>query len=148
MHMPAGAAGLHLPGYGARGNADAPPGRSFARRNGSQPPRPERAAPRMATGVKRGAVPGRRRRRLPLGWWIILLAGLSAVPWRQTQGVRLERELQEARGERAAAEVERLEWLQHVQRLQSRERIVHAAADRLGLVLPGDSEVLLLPLEP
>lgn len=98
--------------------------------------------------MKPGATSPRRRRRLPLGWWIVLLAGLSAVPWRQTQGVRIERELQEARGERAAAEVERLEWVQRVQRLQARERIVHMAGDRLGLVLPADHEILILPLAP
>ena len=88
------------------------------------------------------------RRRLPLGWWLILLAGLSAVPWRQTQGVRLEREISALRGEVAASEAERMEWVQRTSRLQGRGRIVAFARNRLGMHLPGDQEVLLLPLAP
>lgn len=90
----------------------------------------------------------RKRRTLPLGWWLILLVALALVPWRQTQGVRLERELRALREERAAAEAERLEWMQRAQRLKGRARIMDLARTRLGMHLPGDDEVLLLPLAP
>ena len=92
--------------------------------------------------------PKRKRRTLPLGWWLILLGALALVPWRQTQGVRLERELRSLREERASAEAERLEWMQRAQRLKGRGRIMELARTRLGMHLPGDDEVLLLPLAP
>ncbi len=88
----------------------------------------------------------RKRRALPFGWWAILLGALAMVPWRQTQGVRLERELRTLREERASAEAERLEWMQRAQRLQARGRIIELARTRLGMHPPGDNEVLLLPL--
>jgi cell division protein FtsL len=94
-------------------------------------------------GARRG-----KRRTLPLGWWALLLVGLAMVPWRQTQGVRLERELRTHREDRASAEAERLEWMQRAQRLKARGRILELARTRLGMHLPGDDEVLLLPLAP
>jgi cell division protein FtsL len=79
---------------------------------------------------------------------VILLVALAVVPWRQTRGVRLERELRVLREERAASEAERLEWMQRAQRLKGRGRIMELARTRLGMHLPGDDEVLLLPLAP
>ena len=90
----------------------------------------------------------RKRRMLPVGWWSLRLGALALVPWRQTQGVRLERELRALRDDRASAEAERLEWMQRAQRLKARGRIMEIARTRLGMRLPGDDQVLLLTLAP
>ena len=80
------------------------------------------------------------------GLLCLVLAALSLVVWRQTQGVALQREVRALEGERAIAEAERLELETRIQSLQSRARIVRAARERLRMHLPADSEVVLVPL--
>jgi cell division protein FtsL len=92
--------------------------------------------------------PPRRRRgvgRLLL-WLLVLLAALSAVTWRQTEGVAREHALREVRSERAVVEAERMELERRIQSLTTRTRIVRVARDRLGMHLPSDGEIVLLPL--
>ncbi len=99
------------------------------------------AGPGKSSGAGRGVL------RLA-GLLALLLAALSLVVWRQTQGVALQREIRALEGERAIAETERLELATRIQGLQSRARVVPAARDRLGMHLPADSEVVLVPLPP
>lgn len=89
---------------------------------------------------------GRGRKVLrAAGWVLLVLAALSVVTWRQARGVALEREIHALEGERALAEAERVELQRRIQRLQSRSRVVRDAA-RLMLHVPGDHEVVILPL--
>ncbi|HEX2187549.1 MAG TPA: cell division protein FtsL [Longimicrobiaceae bacterium] len=76
----------------------------------------------------------------------LLLAALASVVSRQTRGVALQREIRSLEGERAVAEAARLELETRIQSLQSRSRVVRVARDRLGMHLPADSEVVLVPL--
>lgn len=91
-----------------------------------------------------------RRPSLP-GWvrvaaWLALLLGsLLLVTWRQTRGLRLEAGLRGVRTQRANAEAERVELVRRIEQLRSRSRIVRVAADRLGMHLPVDDEIVFLP---
>ena len=80
------------------------------------------------------------------GLLALLLVSLSAVVWRQTRGVELQREIRALEAERAIAESERLRLSSRIQGLQSRARVVRVARERLGMHLPADSEVVLLPV--
>ena len=77
---------------------------------------------------------------------VVLLGALAVVVGRQTTGVALQREIRELEGERAVAEAARLELQTRIQSLQSRARVVRVARERLGMHLPADSEVVLVPL--
>jgi cell division protein FtsL len=77
---------------------------------------------------------------------VVLLCALAVVVGRQTTGVALQREIRELEGERAVAEAARLELETRIQSLQSRARVVRVARERLGMHLPADSEVVLVPL--
>lgn len=101
------------------------------------------AIPAPAQGVRRGA--GFLRMA---GLLLLVLAALSLVVWRQTEGVALQREIRGLEGERAIAEAERLELETRIQALQSRARVIRVARQRLGMHLPADSEVVLVPLPP
>lgn len=80
------------------------------------------------------------------GLLALLLASLSTVVWRQSRGAALQREVRALEAERAVAESERLRLSTRIQGLQTRARIVQVARDRLGMHLPADSEVVLVPL--
>jgi cell division protein FtsL len=90
---------------------------------------------------------GRRRGIGRLILWLLLLGGsLAIVTWRQTEGVERERALRDVRSERAIMEAERMELERRIQALTTRTRIVRVARDRLGMHLPDDGEIVLLPL--
>jgi cell division protein FtsL len=76
----------------------------------------------------------------------LVLASLALVVGRQTRGVALQREIRGLESDRAVAETERLALQTRIQSLQSRARVVRAARERLGMHLPADSEVVLVPL--
>jgi cell division protein FtsL len=90
----------------------------------------------------------RRRRRfiVLLPWLILLPSSLAVVTWRQTEGVSRERALRETRADRAIVETERMEQERRIQALSTRSRVIRVARDRLGMVVPGDDEIVLLPL--
>ena len=81
-----------------------------------------------------------------LGWLLLLLASLSLVTWRQTRGYALEREVRQLETARAVKEAERVELSRRIERLRSRSRIVQVARDRYGMHLPGDHEIVILPV--
>ena len=81
-----------------------------------------------------------------LGWLLLLLASLTLVTWRQTRGVALEREVRRLETARAMKEAERVELTREIERLRSRSRIVQVARDRLGMHLPADNEIVILPV--
>jgi cell division protein FtsL len=99
-----------------------------------------------AVSPARQSRPKRRGRILGLVIWIFpLIAALGFVVWRQSAGVALEQEIRGIRAEHAIAEAERLELVRRIQALSSRARIVRVARERLGMHLPSDAEILLLP---
>jgi cell division protein FtsL len=88
----------------------------------------------------------RRRGFLRLFAWLLLLLGsLAVVAWRQTEGVAREKVLREMRSERAVVDAERMEMQRRIQALSARSRVVRVARERLGMHLPGDREVVILP---
>ena len=95
--------------------------------------------------------PARRSGRRPgwvraLGWLVLLLVALSLVTWRQTRGLALERTVRELEKEQELVRAERVELTRRIEHLRSRSRIVSVARDRLGMHLPGDSEIVFLPV--
>jgi hypothetical protein len=90
---------------------------------------------------------GRGRALLRGAFWVaIVLLPFLLVVQRQTRAVERERELRALEQDLAVAEAERLEQVDEVQRLSTRQRVVRDARDRLGLHLPADHEIVLLPL--
>ena len=90
----------------------------------------------------------RARRRAFLGrvFFVLAVAGsLTSVVWRQTEGVARQRELTRIQNETSIAEAERVEWANRIQALQTRARITRVA-ERLGLHVARDEEVILLPV--
>ncbi|MBA4159479.1 MAG: cell division protein FtsL [Gemmatimonadetes bacterium] len=87
-----------------------------------------------------------RRSAAVFGWVLLLLVALSVVTWRQTVGVARERALRETQSERTIAEAERMELERRIQALGSRSRIVRVARERLGMRLPTDGEIVILPV--
>ena len=83
----------------------------------------------------------------PLGWLLLLLASLSLVTWRQTRGFELEQEVRAVETSRAMKEAERVELTRRIEQLRSRSRIVRVARDRLGMHLPADDEIVILPVD-
>jgi cell division protein FtsL len=89
------------------------------------------------------------RRRSRLGWAAyaaVLVAALGSVVWRQTVGRERFRELETVREEVAVAEAERDELTTRILELQRRDRIAGYAAQRLGMHVARDEEVVLLPV--
>lgn len=115
---------------------------AFTRRDARQAARAEARALRPA---RRGS--GRGRALLRRGAWVALIAGsLAATVWRQTVAHEREGALREVRGQLDVAEAERVDLVNRVQALRSRARVVRVARARLGMHLPGDAEIVLLPL--
>ena len=77
-------------------------------------------------------------------WLVAFLAAAALVIARQTSGLRMARELGEARVLRARLESRRGELEQRARGARSRAVLV-PRAQRLGLRLPSDSEIVLLP---
>ncbi len=82
-------------------------------------------------------------------WIAVWLAAFLAVTWlvyaRQTAAIRAARELADVRARRASLEGHRTELERRIRAAQSRALLVPRAQARLGLHLPSDSEIILLP---
>jgi len=80
-------------------------------------------------------------------WLVALLAALWAVIARQTASLNAARALTDLREERAALESRRADLERRVRTAQSRS-VLLPRAQRLGLRLPADTEIILLPVTP
>lgn len=74
-----------------------------------------------------------------------ILVALSLVTWRQARALEALAGLDEVGQERALAEAARSRLLRDIQHLESRARIMADAGERLGMHLPGGSEMVFLP---
>lgn len=81
-----------------------------------------------------------------LAWLLLLIASLAFVSWRQPMGLAMERTVRELETQSAMSEAERVELSRRIEYLRSRARIVQVARDRLGMHLPEDNEIILLPV--
>lgn len=83
-------------------------------------------------------------------WVAVWLLAFLAVAWvliaRQTAGLRAARALVEARADRAELEGRRAELERRIRTARSRAVLLPLARQRLGLRLPSDSEIVLLPV--
>jgi len=77
-------------------------------------------------------------------WLVALLAALWLVIARQTAALNGARALSDLRAERAALEGRRAELERRVRVAQSRA-VLLPRAQRLGLRLPADTEIILIP---
>lgn len=77
--------------------------------------------------------------------FVLLLGSLSLVIWRQSRALDTLRALDEVERAMAVLEAERQELVHRIQRLESRGRILEAAAE-LGLHVPAGPELVILPL--
>jgi hypothetical protein len=77
-------------------------------------------------------------------WLVALLAALWAVIARQTASLNAARALSDLREERASLEGRRAELERRVRTAQSRA-VLLPRAEKLGLRLPADTEIILLP---
>jgi cell division protein FtsL len=76
-----------------------------------------------------------------------LLAALTLVIWRQSDALETLGELDEVRDSRALAEAERSDLLRKIEQLESRNHVVTAARERLGMRVPLADEIVILPLQ-
>lgn len=81
-------------------------------------------------------------------WLVVALAALWVVAARQAAAYRAATALREARGEHARLEGRKAELERRVRAAQGRAVLVPRAQQRLGLRLPADSEIVLLPGRP
>ena len=79
-------------------------------------------------------------------WLVAFLAVTWVVYARQTAAIRAARELADLRTRRADLEAHRADLERHIRAAQSRAVLVPRAQSRLGLRLPADSEIVLLPV--
>jgi hypothetical protein len=77
-------------------------------------------------------------------WLVALLASLFAVIARQTASLNAARALTDTREERATLEGRRAELERRIRAAQSRA-VLLPRAEKLGLRLPADTEIILLP---
>lgn len=77
-------------------------------------------------------------------WLVALLAALWLVIARQTSALNAARELDELRDQRAALEGRRAELERRVRTAQSRA-VLLPKAQKQGLRLPADTEIILIP---
>src|SRR5256886_8010693 len=96
---------------------------------------------------------GRSRWRMRLKgrhWVAVWLVAFLAVTWlvyaRQTAAIHDARELNEIRARRANLDGHQAELQRRVRTQQSRAVLVPRAQAKLGLHLPADSEIILVPL--
>ncbi len=78
-------------------------------------------------------------------WLVALLAALWAVIARQTSALNSARALADLREERASLEGRRAALDRRVRTAQSRA-VLLPRAQRLGLRLPADTEIILIPV--
>ncbi|HYK82918.1 MAG TPA: hypothetical protein VEU55_07215 [Gemmatimonadales bacterium] len=79
-------------------------------------------------------------------WLVAFLVATWAVYARQTAAIRAARELADLGARRAYLEGHRAELERRVRAAQSRAVLVPRAQAHLGLHLPSDSEIVLLPV--
>ena len=80
-------------------------------------------------------------------WLVALLAALWAVIARQTASLNAARALTELRAERAGLEGKRDDLERRIRTASSRA-VLLPRAQKLGLRLPADTEIILVPSSP
>jgi hypothetical protein len=78
-------------------------------------------------------------------WLVLALGALWLVAARQTSAFRAARTLADARSARAQLEGRKAEFERRIRSAQGRAVLLPRAEQRLGLRLPADSEIVLLP---
>jgi hypothetical protein len=78
-------------------------------------------------------------------WLVAFLGAAWSVIARQTSAIRSARSLAASREERAQLEGHRIDLERRIRAAQSRAVLVRRARDQLGMRLPADTEIILLP---
>jgi cell division protein FtsL len=77
----------------------------------------------------------------------VLLSALAMVTWRHSRSLESLAALDDVRRQTSVAMAERVELEREVQVLVSRQRVVPAARERLGMHMPARGELVMLPGE-
>ena len=149
MHLPAWAAGLHVPRPRARLHAHAASGHADRVRDRGQPSRSKRAASRMAKGVGKsrtkrggGTRPGTRSFiALVLVGFVLMATGVIA---RRVLGVAAESSILRLRQRRDGLEAERIRLEGVIREASSRARLQPIAEQRLNMHIPSPDQQVLL----
>ena len=75
----------------------------------------------------------------------VLLGALGMVTWRQSRALEALAALDDRSRTASVAAAERVELERSIQVLESRQRVVPEARDRLGMHIPTGSELVQLP---
>ena len=75
----------------------------------------------------------------------VLLGALAMVTWRQSRAFEALASLDDLRARASVASAEQVEVERMIQVLESRQRVVPAARERLGMHLPTGLELVILP---
>lgn len=78
-------------------------------------------------------------------WLVAFLGAAWIVIARQTSAIRSARALAASREEQAQLEGHRIDLERRIRAAQSRAVLVRRARDQLGMRLPADTEIILLP---
>lgn len=140
MHLPTKAAAVHLPR--ARARRSPHKARRHRERLGTQlqPALSQRQTTRMA---KRGVgLRGRTLVGLVLAAFVLVAL---AIVWRRTIGIEQAETLAKLDGRRTALEGERARLEGEIRDASSRQNLGVAAEGRLGMHIPTDKQVVILP---
>lgn len=140
MHLPAASARVHLWGYGAWRTAHAAPGVGARRRGRAESARPECQVAGMAK--RKVARRGRSWLALALLAFVLIAAG---VIWRRTSGIAQARELRQLEERRQQLQAQRTALEGEIRDLSSRSALAPIVEHRLGMHVPSDTQVIILP---
>lgn len=79
-------------------------------------------------------------------WMLAFLAAAWIVIARQTSAIRIVRALGALHEERAGLDGRRVDLERRIRAAQSRAVLVRRARDQLGMRLPADTEIIILPI--
>lgn len=148
LHLPAEAAGVHLPRETARDDRHEEADPAVVHGGATQSQGAERAAPRVAAGrlmmaraAKGGTIRGRTAIALGLAAFLVVT---TSVVWRRAQGSAAAIRLHELGARIDELHAQRAKLDGEVLRASSQVELV-PRVQRLGMKVPSDSQVIHLP---
>ena len=143
LHLPAPATGVHLPG--------APPGRArvaprdhgIAGRGAGKPQGQVGEAPRVAK--RRVALRGRSLVALGLLGFVLIATG---VIWRRATGISQQADLRALEQQVVQLEAQQARLENEIREASSRSTLAPVVERRLGMRVPSDTQVIIIPRSP
>jgi cell division protein FtsL len=143
MRMSAAAAAVYMPRPGAGGADDAPFDHSNTRRGRSEPAGEVSEVARMAK--RRLALRGRSLVALGLLGFVLIATG---VIWRRAAGISQAADLRALEQQVVQLEAQQARLENEIREASSRSTLAPIAERRLGMRVPSDTQVVILPRSP